>query len=235
MNENLALVLIHSPLVGPFTWSLAAEVLTKRGFQVAVPVLTNPADIQKTYWQHHVESVGASIDDLPNIIDMVLIAHSGSGPLLPAVRENILGSVVGYLFVDALLPENEKSRLDLFYDPEAAGQFRKVAKGGLLPTWSANDLREVIPDEEVRARFASELSPLPIEVYEEPIPVFKGWPDAPCGYLRFGSNPAYEAHSQKAIKEGYAYTRLEGGHFHMLVEPQDVAQVLVELVGTFHL
>jgi hypothetical protein len=230
MTKFPVMVLIHSPLVGPYTWFLAAEAMRRRGVEAIVPVLKSPVRDGWRYWEIHVESVAASLNSLGQKTPVVLIAHSGAGPLLPAVREYIGQPVVGYLFVDAMLPENGKSRLDLFGDPDAAAQFRNAAKNGLLPPWNDEDLREAIPDDQVRARFVRNLSPLPLAVYEEPIPVFDGWPDAPSGYLRFGSNPAYETHSRNAIQEGFAYIRLEGGHFHMLVEPEEVVWTLLELL-----
>jgi hypothetical protein len=82
---------------------------------------------------------------------------------------------------------------------------------------------------QVRACFASELVPLPLEVYEEQLPVFDGWPDAPCGYLQFGPNPAYELAAHRATCDGFIHIRLEGGHFHLLVEPEAVAVSLLDL------
>jgi hypothetical protein len=164
-------------------------------------------------------------------MELVLIAHSGAGVLLPAIRESTRLPVAAYVFVDAGIPEDGKSRLDLFGDPAAVDQFRRTASGGLLPAWTEANLREAIPDPEIRSRFVSELRPLPLEVYAEPIPVFKGWPDAPCAYLRFGSNPAYEQAARQAQLMGCQYKVIQGGHFHMLVEPDIVADALVDLVG----
>ena len=79
-------------------------------------------------------------------------------------------------------------------------------------------------------RFVAELRPLPLAVYEEPIPVFEGWPDAPCGYLRFGANPAYDAPAERARRDGWAYREMDGAHFHMLGDPAAVAGALLDLV-----
>ncbi len=150
--------------------------------------------------------------------------------MLPAMRAKLGCAVAGYIFVDAGLPENGKSLFDIFESQAAVAAFRGAAQHGFLPVWTGENLREVIPDKTVRARFVKELHPLPVQVYEEPLPVFAGWPDAPCGYLRFGENPAYEAASQRARNAGFAYMQLPGEHFHMLVDPGAVARALMELV-----
>lgn len=72
------------------------------------------------------------------------------------------------------------------------------------------------------------MRPLPLAVYEEAIPVFSGWPDAPCGYLQF--TPIYDIGRRRAESSGWAYARIEGGHFHMLVNPQAVTTAILKLV-----
>ncbi len=105
---------------------------------------------------------------------LVLVGHSGAGVLLPAVREALGRAVAGYIFVDADIPEDNKSRLDLFQSREDRNSFRRAAQEGMLPTWTEEDLLETIPNPVLRRRFVAELRPLPLAVYEEPIPVFEG-------------------------------------------------------------
>lgn len=106
-------------------------------------------------------------------------------------------------------------------------------KHGLLPTWPEllglkdEDLREVIPDDILREQFIVELEPLPLAVYEEPLPVFPGWPDAPCGYLQFSQ--VCEPSANHARKQGWPCLKLPGGHFHMLVDPEAVQEALLGL------
>ena len=46
--------------------------------------------------------------------------------------------------------------------------------------WTGDELRDAIPDDATRRAFVAELharGPLPLAVYEEPLPVFDGWPE----------------------------------------------------------
>jgi hypothetical protein len=147
--------------------------------------------------------------------------------LLPAIGEACRGRVAAYIFVDASIPRDGASRLDLFGDEDAVRHFREAATDDLLPTWTEDDLRDAIPDPDLRRRFVEELRPLPLAVYEEPIPVFEGWPDAPCAYLSFTPTSAYKDAVALARRQGWAYTKLAGGHFHMLVDPPAVADALL--------
>ena len=221
-------VLIHSPLVGPLTWALVADELRHRDIEVVVPSLYDVEDTGAPYWKQHAAAVIRALEPISADRPLILVGHSGAGPLLPAIRQMIPHHVAAYIFADAGIPANGASRLDLFESPEAANQFRQAAPDGLLPIWSDEDLREVIPDAGLRRRFVAELRPLPLAVYEEPIPVFDGWPDAPCGYLLF--SPVYATLAARARRDGWAYRELDAGHFHMLVDPKAVANALVELV-----
>ena len=46
-----------------------------------------------------------------------------------------------------------------------------------------------------------QMVPPTLAVYEEPIPVFDGWPDAPCGYLQFTST--YDVGERRARSSGW--------------------------------
>lgn len=228
-EEPRLFVLIHSPLVGPATWGKVAEALGRRGHITVVPTLSSDPGGPRPYWEQHVAQVIDALSDIPRGIPLVLVAHSGGGMLLPVIRQETRRPVDAYLFVDAGIPQDGKSRLDLFESQEAADGFREAAVDGLLPAWTEDDLREVIPDDGLRRDFVRELRPLPLEVYQEPIPVFAGWPEAPVGYLRFGDNPAYDADAARAEREGWPVSRLEGTHFHLLVDWEAVADKLVEM------
>lgn len=223
-------ILIHSPLVGPFTWKPVAGLLESQGWQSIVPTLTNPDHPGRSYWDLHSSQVAQSVQTLSPDVPLILVGHSGAGVLLPAIAQACGHPVQGYIFVDAGLPVDGHSRLDHFESPEAREEFRASAQGGSLPTWSDEDLHEVIPDASIRRQFVSELRPVPLAIYEEPIPVFSEWPDAACAYVRFGNNPAYQSAFDQASGSGWAIRRLDGEHFHMLVDPQSVAEALVALL-----
>jgi hypothetical protein len=221
-------VLVHSPLVGPATWELVAYELRQCKIGVVVPALsTDVAD--KPYWKQHASAVAQALIGIQDSEPLVLVGHSGAGVLLPAIRQMISQPVGGYIFVDASIPRNGASRLDLFGSLEEVTQFRDAAQNGFLPVWSDDDLRNAIQDDSARRQFVNELQPLPLGVYEEPIPVFDGWPDAPCAYLLFSE--VYRDAAMLAQSRGWHYAELLSGHFQMLNDPVKVADMLLELAS----
>jgi Alpha/beta hydrolase family len=227
-------VLIHSPLVGPFTWSAVADELGARGVSVALPTL--PENRPAPYWRHDAEAVAAEVADVGG--PLVLVGHSGACPLLPAIGTAVDGAISAYVLVDGdlpLAPGSGGSRIDLLRAASptlADGLEALLTAGGSFPTWGDEDLVEEIPDQRLRARVVAEVRPQPRHFWTEDLPAIPGWPDAPCGYLEL--SPHYAAASARAREQGWRYHHLRGGHFEMLVRPADVADAVLELAGEKH-
>jgi hypothetical protein len=225
-------VLIHSPLVGPLTWTLVADQLQQRGFDVLVPILNDSPDLNEPFWKQQADSVSQALAHIAKDTFVTLVAHSGAGPLLPAIRQALTNPVSAYVFVDAGIPHHGASRLDLMKseDPEWAAGFQEhLESGGMFPTWNFDDLQEVIPDEGLCKQMVAEIQPRGLDFFTEPIPVFDGWPDAFCVSIKFSS--PYEYSAAQARRAGWPTYELEAGHFHMLVDPQAVTHLIVEAVN----
>ncbi|MCL5997834.1 MAG: alpha/beta fold hydrolase [Chloroflexi bacterium] len=235
MNAPYCFVLIHSPLVGSYAWSLVAEDLTARGVDVRLPTLVDEDGVALPYWQRHAQSVVQHLAAYPCSTPGILVAHSGAGPLLPAISAALRASlgmrVSAYLFVDAGIPADALSRLDLMVleSSDQAAQFRQFLEaGGRFPDWSDEQLRAIVPDDAVRQRLLADLRPRALPFFSEPISVFTGWPDAPCGYIQL--SPFYAGAYEQATRAGWAAAQVDAGHFHMLVNPREVAELMLSVV-----
>ncbi len=225
-------VLIHSPLVGPLTWGRVANEMRQRGLSVLVPSLEDVPDSNEPFWKQHAESVSRAIAHISRETSLTLVAHSGAGPLLSVIRQSIANPANAYVFVDAGIPRDGASRLDLmkWEDPEWAEGFQQeLARGERFPAWSFDDLQVVIPDASLRRQMVTELRPRGLDFFTEPIPVFVGWPDARCIYIQFSS--AYEKPAAQARQLGWQVHELEAGHFHMLVDPVVVTVTIIEALS----
>ncbi len=77
-----------------------------------------------------------------------------------------------------------------------------------------------------------ELRPQPFEFWQEVLPEIEGSRDTPGAYLLF-SQP-YAADLKRARSMGWPARELQAGHFHMVVDPDAVAEsieVLMEDLG----
>ena len=228
-GDSPVFVLIHSPLVGTSTWDAVVAELRIRGISTCVPVVRAVDEMGRPFWEQHVDAIEQELSQIADDRQLVLVGHSGAGALLPATGRATRHHVAAYLFVDAGIPKDRESRLSR--GPFADDIHQLYAAGGRYPSWTDEDLRELVPDDGQRQRLLAELCPPPLEFWDEAIPVFPGWPDAPCGYLRFVPNPAYDDAASEAKRRGWAYAELAGGHFHQLVDPAAVVTTLVDLAS----
>ena len=226
------LVLVPSPLLGPYSWSLVAEELNTRGWPTRVSV-DLPDDVpHQPRWASTVGGVNASLRDVAADCPVVLVAHSAAGPLLPAIGTAIRQPVRAYLFVDARLPSPGVSRLDAIaveHRAIAADRRANLETGHRFPTWTDADLRELVPDPDRRRLLLAELRPRGADFWIEALPEVGGWPDAPCCYLLLSA--PYRSAADGARRAGWPTRHLPGGHFHPLVDPTAVVDALLGLVA----
>jgi pimeloyl-ACP methyl ester carboxylesterase len=146
-THQAVVVLLHSPLVGPATWAPVAEELDRMGITRVVPDLAD--DGRPPYWSQHRAAVVGALARVPLDRPVVLVGHSGAGPLLPAIAGGFRQRVAGYVFVDAGLPADGRSRLEMMQSEGAdlAQELsRHLAAGGRFPDWTDADLAALVPD-----------------------------------------------------------------------------------------
>ncbi|ROQ63652.1 alpha/beta hydrolase family protein [Streptomyces sp. 840.1] len=225
------LVLVHSPSVGPATWSPVADRLTAEGYQVRVPSLLHVGAGEPPFWPTAAEAVRADLRGIPTDHPLVLVAHSNAGLFLPAVRSVLDHPVAASVFVDAALPA--RSGPTPVAPPELLELLRPMAVNGILPRWTdwwdEADIAPMFSDPAMRRKVVAEQPRLPLAYYEQHIPVPAGWDDHPCSYLLFG--PPYEETAAEARARGWRTAHLPGEHLHQTVDPAGTARQLIELTA----
>jgi pimeloyl-ACP methyl ester carboxylesterase len=224
-------VLIHSPLVGPTTWSPLAEELERRGREAVVPSLLGVADAPPPQWRHVPEAVRAATRAGG---PAVLVGHSGSGLLLPVIADALRGEVDALIFVDSFLPPASGSLA--LAPPESIEQLRALASDRLLPPWSSwfgeGAMRELVPDESLRAALGAEMPRLPLSYFEASVPLPAGWGARPCGYLLFTAE-AYGPSAAEARDRGWRVAEVQGvQHLAMATHPVAATDALLDLERT---
>jgi hypothetical protein len=228
----LTFVLIASPLLRAASWGPVARELRAAGHLTHAPELDDDGDGSSApFWRQHAQSAVQSMTDPGE--PFVLVGHSGAGPLLPAIAEAFGRPPLGYLFVDAGIPRDGASRIDLFGEElgaDAGAALRRHLEGdGLYPVWERDALAAAIGEVAVLDSVVRMARPRGLAYWDEPLPVFDGWPDAPCAYLRLSEG--YEYCAGVARERQWPVRSLRGGHFDLMTKPQLVATEMLELLA----
>lgn len=221
------LVLVHSPLVGPLTWRAVADRFAGTSRPVAVPDLTGALRGPGPHQPRIAQAVAGAAGPLRHPV--VLVGHSGAGPLLPGIAAALPVPVRALVYVDAGLPAPGRSWFQTA-PAELVDQLGELAADGWLPPWHEwfppAALAELLPDPRLRERFTAELSPLPLALFQEPAPDLD-WP-GPAGYLLLSET--YRADAEQAAGLGAPVLERVSHHLAMLTSPGTVATALDELL-----
>ena len=218
-------VLVHSPLVGPTTWSWVAQELHHRGHHVAVPA--PPGTTVVGGWRAWTDAV---VDDIGTREAAVIVGHSGAGPLLPVIASKVVSPPSQLVFVDAGLPPVSGDATlvsDQFLDA-----LRALAHNGALPRWSEwfgpTAMEELLPEEDHRAAVVAELPEVPLSFFEASVPLPERWSSATSGAFVLLSEP-YRSDATEAASRGWPVLELPGAHLDIVVRPAEIADALVHL------
>lgn len=220
-----ALVLVHSPLVGPLTWRPVAERMAAQGYAALCPSLSVPMAGAPPYVAAITATVAAQVRRAGVAGPVVLVGHSGAGPLLPALADELHVEVYGLVYVDSLLPQPGATWFDRA-PAQLSEHLHRLASEGFLPPWhlwfDPGAVEETLPDPELRARFVAELPRVPLAYFQETAPATR-W-SGPGAYLRFSDG--YRSDAEQARLRGWPVVEHHGSHLLMLTEPDGVASAL---------
>lgn len=220
-------LLLHSPLLGPYSLRPLAGELTRLGVAAEAAAWPRLSTVGEAYYPTLAGSLAAAIDGAGGG-PVVLAAHSGAGALVPALAAQLRTAVAGVVFVDAILPHPGRSWFDTA-PKEMREQLRAGAQMGQLPPWDdwwpPGALDRLVPDAEARAALVGELEPLPIGYFEEAAPTVELV--APAAYLQLSGG--YDDEARLAGRQGWPVVRLPLNHLAPLSQPQAVAGALLSL------
>ncbi len=218
-------VLVHSPLVGPCTWSWVADALRHEGVPVALPDLTAAAVTGR--WEACVDAVVQSVVQVREP-EVVLVGHSGAGPLLPTIAERLDGRANRTVFVDAGVPPDgsDAELVPADFRVFLAG----IARDGVLPRWSewfgTGAMEGLVTDPVRRRAVVADMVELPLAYFDGRVPR-PGRPIERGAYVLLSE--VYRADADEARRRGWPVVELLGAHLDIVNEPERVATALLNL------
>lgn len=228
-------VLVHGTGHGGWCWQRVAPMLRSAGAEVHAPTLTGVGDRAHvlgaaTTLSTHAEDV-ARLLFYEDLHDVVLVGHSYAGMVLSAVVATAPDRVGRAVYLDAYLPDDGQTEVDLWPDEMRAEIEADLHGGGEFrapPTPELMGITDPVLVEWVRER----ITPHPMRTYTEPVP--------PAGAASASVRRSYVACTEgplvgvfgpfadKARSKGWLVSEIAAGHDVMLTHPDELATVLLE-------
>jgi pimeloyl-ACP methyl ester carboxylesterase len=227
-------VLVHGAWHGGWCWKKVTPLLRAAGHEVYTPTLTGLGE------RAHLLSREVDLDthttDIVNVLDyeeltdVILVGHSYAGLVIPGVAHRLPGRVAHLVYLDAFVPRDGQSLLDL--NPGSAAQQARVREEGdgwrLTPPPGA---RFGVTDEADGARLASRLGPQPFATFTQPVRM--GHSASPAATYILCTQPEGFRRFAEQVRDdpGWRYRELATGHDAMVTQPRELADLLLEVAA----
>ena len=229
-------VLVHGAYGGGYVWKYIAARLRAKGHQVFTPTLTGLGD--KSHLMSKDIRLETHVLDIVNLIkwedlrNVTLVAHSYGGWPASAVPEHVGTAIGSIVFLDAFMPRNGQTGLDLNSPPSRQAVLDALKRGEVSrpPTPSTSDRMSEADRNWLQAR----ATPQPIGVSLDPIKL-SGARDriAKKAYIRARgfSNPNFDSFYDACKASGWTVFDLPSGHNVQVEMPDQLTEILLTVAA----
>jgi pimeloyl-ACP methyl ester carboxylesterase len=229
-GAEIGFVLLHGAMLGRWLWERVVPDLAGPALAIDFPGRgAHPADVIALSLGDVIDSVAADVDSWPTD-RVVLVAHSLSGIVVPALISRLAGRVAHVVFVSAAVPRPGVSYLDALPFLQRMPLRFVVAtqrRGVLSPAWATrralcNDL-----DEQATSLVLDNVTREVPRMYTDPVP--GEVPAAmPTVYVKLTSDRAFSPAMQDRMIARLHEPRIEevdAGHLPMLGHPDRLTAI----------
>jgi len=230
-------VLVHGAWHGAWCWSPVVPLLRAQGHVVFAPTLTGLGERAHlasplVNLETHIEDVVALLR-YEQLTDVVLVGHSYAGQVITSVADRAPAHVRRLIYLDAFLPEDGDSAMDLLPEP-VAEEFKVAATeqglGWLIPPPPLEVLGVKDPADE--AFLSSRLNFHPLRTYLDPVRLSGAGQQVPGAFVECTEwIRAFGPFRERAAERGWPVSELRTSHEAMVTAPQAVADTLDGLIA----
>jgi pimeloyl-ACP methyl ester carboxylesterase len=221
-------VLVHGGFVGGWIWAKVRHYLEEAGHRVYTPTLTGLGE--RSHLVSPILDLETHVQDIANVLrfedlaDVILVGNTYGGMVITGVADAVPERVRHLVYVDAFVPRDGESMFDLI-TPSLRSQFLAQANTS-GDGWRVEPLTDGDP-----RRVAQ-----PLKTLRQPIHLRKS---ASGSFRRTfvrctnPRSPSLDSSEERVRSEtGWEYRELETGNRAALLAPRELADLLLELVGT---
>ena len=249
--DKAPFVLLHPAWLGGWAWKKLTPLLRAEGHDVYTPTLTGLGE--RTHLVNRDISLATHVEDIVSVLEnedlraVILVGNSSGGMVITGVAERAPERIAQLVYLDAFVPEDGQSLVDLL-SPERRQAFEELVRtegqGWLMPRFSSlpaeQILREgwgVTSDADVNWMLPR-LRPTPYRHFTDR--VARANPAAQsisrtyirCRQFQQRSGGAFDRHADMAqATSGWRYREMATPHLPYVTHPNELASILIELAG----
>jgi pimeloyl-ACP methyl ester carboxylesterase len=241
-------VLVHPAWHGGWCWRKVKPLLQARGHDVHTPTLTGLGE--RSHLAHPEVGLETHIEDVRNVLKyedlsrVILVGHSSSGVVITGVADRAPERLAHLVYLDAFVPENGQSMMNLIPPNRLQGIEARVqseGKGWLLPSLAPAPWDQFVrdawgvTDDADRRWMVARLGPTPFKHFTDQVRRSNAAAETlPRTYIRClqWPNPMYDRYAETARKGGvWRYRELATSHLAFITMPRELADLLLEIAA----
>jgi len=238
-------VLVHPAWFGGWCWSKVTPRLREQGYTVHTPTLTGLGE--RAHLARPEVALATHVEDIVNVLQyedldrVVLVGNSSGGMVITGVADQVPERIAQLVYLDAFVPQDGQSLLDLVA-PDRRSAFdalvQKEGQGWLLPRFAPPPWERILP-ELWQITDASDvqwvlprLRPTPFAHFRDAVRCTN--PDAakiPRTFVRTRwPHPGFDRHAAMArTAAGWRLREIDSSHLPFVTHPRVTIEVLAEL------
>ncbi len=231
-------VLVHGTGGGGWYWRFIVPLLRARGHEVYTPTMTGVGASSHLSHELNRISLATHIEDVSNTLfyedlsGVVLVGHSYGGMVITGVAAKAPQRLAHLVYLDAYLPLEGESEIDLWPPDQLARYRTDIASGAKFRKPPPPSVLGVT-DPKIAEWMEQRLTPHPYSTYENaPPPATPESAFVPRTYIHCTLGPVaswMEPFAARARKLGWKVHTIEAGHMVMVTHPKELAEILLQV------
>jgi pimeloyl-ACP methyl ester carboxylesterase len=241
-------VLVHPAWFGGWCWKKVVPLLRAHGYDIHTPTLTGLGD--RAHLARREIGLNIHIEDVTNYLNyenlsgVVLVGNSSAGVVITGVADRVPELIAHIVYLDAFVPQDGQSMLDVVRPEQRAAQealVQQEGEGWLLPRVAPPPWDKFLPEamritDEADLRWVlPRLRPTPFGHFKEAVSRKNTVAGAlPRTYVRClqWPNAVYDRYGEAAQRTpGWRYRELAASHLPFITHPRELTDLLVEIIS----
>jgi pimeloyl-ACP methyl ester carboxylesterase len=246
-GHKMTYLLIHPAWFGGWCWKKLTPLLRAQGHEVFTPTLTGLGE--RGHLARPEIGLEVHVRDIINVIEyedlrnVILVGNSSGGMVMTGVADHMPERIAHLVFLDAFVPTDGQSMLDVIPPdrrPALEAFVQKEGEGWLLPRFAPPPWKKLVTEVWQVTEDADldwilpRLRPTPFGHFREPVK--RKNPAAeklPRTYIRTEwPHPGLDRYAGAASEAaGWQSRRIASSHLPYITHPSELAALLLEVAG----